>query len=200
MKHYLLSIFFIFVSISAFTQNIDIEILKSINLNRNINLDSFFISITNSVAILIFVLPISIFIWNYVNQKKRESLKKLIFIAFTLLTSSILITALKIIINRERPFVTFPFLEKISVGGTPSFPSGHTSDAFTLALVISLMYPKWYLFTPLFLWAALVGYSRMFCGVHYPSDVLAGMILAIIIVYSCYLIYKKYFKELKNNN
>jgi len=200
MKHYLLSIFFIFVSISAFTQNIDIEILKSINLNRNINLDSFFISITNSVAILIFVLPISIFIWNYVNQKKRESLKKFIFIAATLLTSSTLITILKLIIDRERPFVTFPFLEKISVGGTPSFPSGHTSDAFSLALVIYLMYPKWYVFVPLFLWAALVGYSRMFCGVHYPSDVLAGMILAIIIVYSCYLIYKKYFKELKNNN
>ena len=64
--------------------------------------------------------------------------------------------ALKYSVNRERPFVTYPDIKKKSYGGTPSFPSGHTSSAFATATSVSLLYPKWYIIAPSFAWAGTV--------------------------------------------
>lgn len=82
--------------------------------------------------------------------------------------------------NRKRPFVTYPdLITKKSEAGSPSFPSGHTSQAFATATSLSLAYPKWYVIAPSLLWAGAVGYSRMELGVHYPSDVLVGALIGI---------------------
>jgi undecaprenyl-diphosphatase len=56
-----------------------------------------------------------------------------------------------------------------------SFPSGHTSAAFVILTVIASIY-SW-LFIPLFVLAVTIGASRVYLGVHYPSDVLAGAVL-----------------------
>ncbi len=57
-----------------------------------------------------------------------------------------------------------------------SFPSGHTSLAFSMATSLSIKYRKWYIVVPAFLYAGFNGYSRLYLGVHYPTDVLAGAI------------------------
>jgi membrane-associated phospholipid phosphatase len=85
--------------------------------------------------------------------------------------------AMKYSINRDRPFVTYPDITKKSKAGSPSFPSGHTSTAFATATSVSLLYPKWYIIVPSYLYAGTVAYSRMDLGVHYPSDVLAGALI-----------------------
>jgi membrane-associated phospholipid phosphatase len=85
--------------------------------------------------------------------------------------------ALKYSFNRTRPYITYPDIMQKSPVHSPSFPSGHTSSAFATATSISLSYPKWYVIVPMFGWAGTVGYSRMYLGVHYPSDVLAGAAL-----------------------
>jgi membrane-associated phospholipid phosphatase len=85
--------------------------------------------------------------------------------------------ALKYSINRDRPYVTYPDITKKAKGGSPSFPSGHTSTAFATATSVSLSYPKWYIIVPSYLYAGAVAYSRMDLGVHYPSDVLAGAVI-----------------------
>ena len=95
----------------------------------------------------------------------------------SVLASGIISTLLKHIIERPRPFDLYPELEKLSAGGSFSFPSGHTADAFAFATAICIAYPRWYIIIPAFTWAGSVGYSRMDLGVHYPSDVMAGVII-----------------------
>ena len=58
-----------------------------------------------------------------------------------------------------------------------SFPSGHTAGAFLMATLISHYYPDFAPFA--FLMAVLIGCSRVLLGVHFPTDILAGMILGV---------------------
>jgi undecaprenyl-diphosphatase len=83
---------------------------------------------------------------------------------------------LKISVTRLRPFINIPNLniKKISIDKY-SFPSGHTTAAFSLAVIIALYFPVFGFITiPL---AFCVGISRMYIGVHYPTDVIVGMFI-----------------------
>jgi undecaprenyl-diphosphatase len=59
-----------------------------------------------------------------------------------------------------------------------SFPSGHTAAAFVMVSILGSFYPV--LLLPLVILASFIGISRVYLGVHYPSDVLAGAILGIV--------------------
>lgn len=174
------------ISILSFSQNADINLLREINLKRNKSLDPTFRFITNTASPVTIATPIVIYSVGLI--KKDSTLKsKGLYIGETVLLSALITTVLKYAINRDRPFITYPYLEKVTSGGSPSFPSGHTSEAFATATSLSLAFPKWYVIAPSYVWASAVGYSRMDLGVHYPSDVLAGAITGAV---SAYLTYK----------
>ena len=183
-KNCLLFLVFIFTR-SLVAQNADIDLLKKINVGRNKKLDNTFIAITNSST------PISIFVPVVVychGLEKNDSItrNKGLFIGASFLVSTGISFGMKYGINRERPFDTYSFIEKKTGGGSPSFPSGHTSEAFSTATSLSLAFPKWYVIAPAYLWACSVGYSRMDLGVHYPSDVLVGAIVGAGSAYVCF--------------
>lgn len=90
---------------------------------------------------------------------------------------------IKNIVQRPRPFVTFQELQIIIP--TPSefsFPSGHTSSSFAAAAVFYRHLPK-KLGIPSVILACLIGFSRLYVGVHYPTDVLAGAVMGILLSY-----------------
>lgn len=141
------------------------------------NSDPAFRFITNSAIPISVATPIIITATGYLS-KDSLTLQKGLLVAGSFLISTAISTAMKYTFNRPRPFETYPDeITKLSSGGSPSFPSGHTSAAFSTATSLSLAYPKWYVITPAFIWAGAVGYSRMDLGVHYPSDVLMGAIV-----------------------
>ena len=167
-------------------QNIDINILRDINVNRNTSLDPTFKVVTNSALPISVATPLIIYSVGLI--KKDSTIKKqALFIGETFLVSAFITTALKYTTKRERPFSTYPDIEKVTAGPGYSFPSGHTSVAFATATSLSMEYPKWYIIAPSFAWASAVGYSIMHLEVHYPSDVVAG---AIVGSGSAYLSYK----------
>ena len=104
--------------------------------------------------------------------------------------------ALKYSVKRDRPFETYPDILKKAKAGSPSFPSGHTSSAFATATSLSLAYPEWYIIVPSFAYAGTVAYSRMYLGVHYPSDVFAGALIGA----GCAYLTFKVNKALQNKN
>lgn len=80
---------------------------------------------------------------------------------------------------RERPFVALEQTPLITVDrDDKSFPSDHTAVAFALAVSVGLASSRW--FAPLVLIAFLIGLSRVYVGVHYPGDILAGIGVGVL--------------------
>ena len=79
----------------------------------------------------------------------------------------------------------------LECGGLYSFVSSHASTTFALATTLWLLLGKQYpLFKWVFLWAAVVSYSRIYVAAHYPLDVLAGTGLGILSAFLCVLVFR----------
>lgn len=169
-----LPVFVLLVCLSAGAQNADIDILKSINKNQTNFKDKYLELNASSVTALSVGIPAGIAIAGFIkhdNKLKRDAL----YMAGGYLVSAILTQSIKRAADRKRPFETYSFIVKRDdESGGYSFPSGHTSAAFCTATEIALRYRKWYFIAPAYLFAGSVAWARMYQGVHYPSDVLAG--------------------------
>ena len=113
---------------------------------------------------------------------RRRRLLPLAGLAGTIavLLGSVLSGAIKEMVGRLRPpFADPSFIAATSAPDTPSFPSGHTTTAFAAAAAVGVFYPR--LRLPLYGLAALVGLSRIYLGVHFGLDVLAGAVLGVAI-------------------
>jgi undecaprenyl-diphosphatase len=86
-------------------------------------------------------------------------------------------TAVKVLTDRPRPYVAHPEQEPLDRATLElSLPSGHAATSFAAAVVLARFAPRWA--TPfLFVLAALIAWSRVYVGVHYPTDVLLGALL-----------------------
>jgi undecaprenyl-diphosphatase len=170
---------------------IDLTLLKKINLGRNTSLGSFFIFITDSAAWIAFGVPALVIIWSII-KKNTIWRAASTYIFISVITSAVVSTIVKKLVARERPFITYSFIQKMSDGGSFSFPSGHTCDAFSFAKALCLTIPKWFTILPAFVWAFSVGYSRIALGVHYPSDVFGGIVIGGITAYVFHIIKQKW--------
>jgi len=115
---------------------------------------------------------------------KKENFGKTAFfkIGFSIITALIIrfpiVWFIQLFVNRQRPFVVDEKVVNIlSHDPSKSFPSGHATFFFTLAAMLFLLDRK--LGSLLFLVVILMGIARIFAGVHWPSDILAGAAIGI---------------------
>jgi membrane-associated phospholipid phosphatase len=118
-----------------------------------------------------------------------------LFVASSSLVSYGFTELIKHIVKRKRPFVQNINIVPVYRAQGFSFPSGHTSATFSTATALSIAYPKWYVIIPSYLWAGSVSYSRMYLGVHYPSDVAGGLLLGTGTAVSLSLLKKQVYPD-----
>ncbi len=184
----------------GFSQSKEAQWLYDIQQHR-IGSIAFHNTISKLATPLSILTPIGTFSYGHFsknNEYKRKGLYTFIGISSAMSIS----TVLKYTIKRARPYETYSFITRYGNDFTPSFPSGHTTSAFATAANLSLICPKWYVIVPAYLWASLEAYSRMALGVHYPTDILGGIVVGSAFSYGSYYLSKKYFEKrtLKRNS
>ena len=174
-------------------QNLDINIVKAINPQ---NPDSkYFRATSSSVYILGVAAPVGVLTAGLIENDRILRRKSYEMFGAALLELAVT-GAWKNITNRQRPAEKYPldvFPYRIYSG--KSIPSGHTSMAFATAASLSLQFKKWYVVVPSYLWATSVGYSRIYLGVHYPTDIIAGAAVGIGSAYLANWLNRKVFQK-----
>lgn len=107
---------------------------------------------------------------------------------FALTISQIIVHSLKRILSRERPYKILQQLNTFGINLKDySFPSGHTAASFSIATTLALNLPKMSIIV--FIVAIVIGISRIYLGVHYPTDVAAGMVIGFTIAFILHLFF-----------
>ncbi len=177
MKKYFLILLLSLCALSVSAQNWDINTLHTINSWDGKFVRNYSKAVSTSAPYLSVGVPAVIAICGGF-KKDKKLLQDALYIGTSLAEAFVVTYVMKELIDRERPYVRYPDrVHPYSKEHSPSFPSGHTSAAFSVATSLSITYPKWYVITPCALWACSVGFSRMNEGVHYPSDVIAGAVV-----------------------
>ncbi len=176
-----------------FFRRIDISVFYFFNHNlSNYSLDAFFSFVTevrNWMPVYILT-----FLWLVLLGGKKGRIAALMLLLLVAVTDQFGYKVLKEFFARPRPFkVLADVLLPAGPRGAYSFPSNHALNNFAVAAFLSMVYQKQK--TVFFTIASIIAVSRVYLGVHYPSDIIGGAIIGIGFGYLFGLVYRKFSEE-----
>jgi undecaprenyl-diphosphatase len=159
-------------------------------------LDIFFRTITEPRN---WTIPLVIAVILFFIKEKKNAVPVIILAIITVAATDLIsVRIIKPLVARQRPCHPDILIEGchflLGKKRSFSFPSSHATNMFGLATLFSFFYPKQVIYFVTF--ACLIGFSRIYCGVHYPGDVLGGFVLGFIIawlIYNVYFYIRKHF-------
>ncbi|HHW05250.1 MAG TPA: phosphatase PAP2 family protein [Methanothermobacter sp.] len=180
-----------FESLLGFLHHLDLLLLYFFNIQLHNPFFDFLMPIITFAGTQIFWIIISIILLVFFGVKGRRT-------AFTCLLALVLgyflSESLKAIFQVPRPFEVIWWVRHSIIVGGYSMPSGHSVAAFSGFMILGIRYGR----LPIFIFlAVLVGISRIYMGLHYPSDVIVGALLGILCALVSIGIEEKFFKSSK---
>lgn len=157
-------------------QQWDDQVLINLADSRTPEKTGFFLFLSNHNDWVNVGVPVGLLAGGIIGNDKQMR-QNALYVASSSAVNVLATMLIKKIVKRPRPFLANVKIRAVYQPSHYSFPSGHTSTAFTTATALSQAYPKWYVVVPSYLWAGSVGFSRLYLGVHYPTDVAAGAVL-----------------------
>ncbi|MDD5625758.1 MAG: phosphatase PAP2 family protein [Patescibacteria group bacterium] len=145
---------------------------------------------------LIFLIPLIILLVYFLSPKRKEISLIVLKIIGAIACGLLINNFIDLFYHRLRPFVehreVFQLIKFLASPKDYSFPSYHTTIGFIMALTVLKDWKKFGII--LLILALLVGVSRIFVGVHWPSDILGGIVSAILSVFIVNITVKKLWK------
>lgn len=166
-----------------YLSGIDADALLAVNGLHDMFQDAFWWMVTAKWSSLLLVLALA---WILLHQNRRHALLVLAMLVLSILVADQVSSGLiKHLVERLRP-THDPSLESMVHvingyrGGLYGFVSSHAANSFAIATLLALLMRHRVVTLSMFTWALLQCYSRVYLGVHYPGDILGGIIVGVL--------------------
>lgn len=178
----------------------DIELLQIINGSHSLFIDNVVVTLTSGVTWIPFYIALL-----YLVIRNNETMAQVAVVIgcaamCVLITSCATELIVKPLVARPRPTMEPSLKYTIDIvngirGTGYSFFSAHAANTFGIAILLSLIVRSRLLAIFLILWSLINGYTRLYLGVHYPSDVLVGLLFGAVVGVVSYLTYLHFYAK-----
>lgn len=163
--------------------NFDTTALLAVNGFHNLFQDALWWMVSAKWSSLLILLAL---LWVLLHQNRRHALLVVVMLALAFVVADQISSGIiKDMVERLRPTHDPSLESSVHVvngyrGGMYGFVSSHAANAFAASMLISLVFRRRWVAISIFTWALLQCYSRVYLGVHYPGDILGGIIVGLM--------------------